>query len=80
MKITFKTVECGDSYDPREEHIVLADGEEMFSGSEGMEPEDVQFCRDLHSPFDCLKLIKLVIEKTKSGEEIIFEHITEGRD
>jgi hypothetical protein len=75
MKITFKTVKGNSKYEPRDSHIVLADGKEMMSAHEGMEPEDVTFYRDLQSPFMCKKLIELVIEKVKSGEEIVFEDI-----
>ncbi len=74
MKITFKRV-VGDSDEPSESHYVLADGKTMISAHEGIEPEDVQFCRDLSSPFDCRNLIELVIEKVKAGEEIVFEDI-----
>lgn len=77
MKITFKVVKSESRYEPSDCHIILADGKEMMSASEGMEPEDVQFCRDLHSPFECKKLIELVIEKVKSGEEIVFENVEE---
>lgn len=40
-----------DEFEPYIAHIVLADGKEMFSGSNCIEPEDVQFHRNLHSPF-----------------------------
>lgn len=75
MKIIFKTVKGNSDYEARDSHIVLADGKEMMSAHEGMEPEDVTFYRDLQSPFQCKKLIELVIEKVKAGEEIVFEDI-----
>ena len=75
MEITFKTVKSDSKYEPRDSHVVLADGVEMMSAHEGMEPEDVSFGRDLQSPFQCEKLIRLVIEKVKAGEEVTFKDI-----
>ena len=80
MLITFKTIKSNSEYEPRDCHKVLADGVEMMSACEGMEPEDVTFYRDLHSPFECEKLIKLVIEKVKAGEEITFQNIEEAEE
>ena len=75
MEKVFKTVKSKSEYEPRDSHIVLADGKQMLSAHEGIEPEDVSFGRDLHSPFECEKLIKLVIEKVKAGEEITFTSV-----
>jgi hypothetical protein len=75
MKIIFKVIKREDDYETRDVHVVLADDVVMMRASEGIEPEDVTFYRELHSPFECKKLIELVIEKTKKGEEITFENI-----
>ena len=76
MEIVFRTITRDNQYEPRDSHEILADGVKMMSAHEGLEPEDVLFCRDLHSPFECKKLIELVIEKTKAGEEITFKSET----
>ena len=83
MKITFKLFREKDLWGFRK-HVVLVDDVIMMSQSEMMEREDVVFHRDLSSPFDCKRLIEVVIEKVKLGEEIEFEEIDieceEGED
>ena len=75
MKITFKTEVHDDSfYRTFETHIVLDGDEELFRGSEGMEPEDALFHRELPDPFDCEILIRRVIKAVKDGEEVTIEY------
>ena len=80
MTITFKTIDYSSKYESREYHEVLLDGEYQFSGCEGIEPEDVMFCRDLPDPFDCDTLLKRVVEHVKGGGDVSFEYITEEEE
>lgn len=68
MEIIFQITKKRNS--DLEKHSVIADGKIMMEVREGIEPEDVLFCRDLPSPFDCEELIKLVIDAVKKGEEV----------
>lgn len=78
MKITFKRLEDRrHNYIERARHEVWCDEKLMFSGNEGIEPEDVMFYRDLPDPFDCQTLLEKVVEHVKNGGEVEFDHITE---
>jgi hypothetical protein len=70
MKIEFETEISKGSWDTWETHRVKVDGKTFMSQSEGIEPEDVLFYRDLTSPHDCEAIINAVIAATKRGEEI----------
>ncbi|PCJ96643.1 MAG: hypothetical protein COA52_01170 [Hyphomicrobiales bacterium] len=75
MKITLVTITPKDEYeDYGSTHTVELNGSTMMRQSEGIEPEDVRFYRDLSSPHDCETLIKKVIEAVKKGEEIEIEY------
>jgi hypothetical protein len=73
MEIIFKTTVRGE--EEFETQSIIVDNKTIMKVWEGMEPEDVRFCRDLPSPFDCKELIEMVIEAVKRGEKITFEYV-----
>ena len=73
MIITFLT-EIGDEDCPYESHSILMDGREIITISEGMEPEDVRFGRDLESPHQIEGFLLALIEAAQSGNAITIEH------
>lgn len=70
MIIEFITHIDRESDYPYETHTVSVDGVMFMAQSEGMEPEDACFGRDLGSPHECEYIIKCAIEATKAGEEV----------
>ncbi len=75
MKITFKTITAPyPAYDRDfEVHQVFVDKECLLSANNRIPPEDVEFFRELVSPFQSKKIIQLAYEAGKKGEELIFE-------
>ena len=76
MKIEFITEKYVGSWSESEIHTVKCDGRLIARQSDGMEPEDTEFYRDLCSPHYCDTLIKKVILATKAGEEVEFIYTT----
>ena len=75
MKIEFVNITTTSEYDDEcEKHEVRLNGKRMFSGSEGICPEDVYFYRCMPDPFDCETLLKEVIQAVKEGKEVIIEY------
>lgn len=78
MIITFKIENYIDDYGyaSRQRHVVLVDDVERIKQHDWIEPEDVEFYRDLTSPHDCEHIIREAIEAVQHGHDVIFEHIT----
>lgn len=81
MIIEFKTITYDSVYDgPAETHAVLVDGKVWMEQYEGIEPEDVSFCRDLESPHSCERIIKAVISAMQDGDTIEIIHTEETEE
>ncbi len=79
MDIKFITIDRGNDYEPCDAHYIVVDNKVLMRASEGLEPEDASFGRDLHSPFECAALLKLVHTAGIAGQDlnIIYETMTE---
>lgn len=78
MKIDFVTIRRTNSWgDESERHEVRVDDNIYMSQSDSIEPEDVQFYRDLSSPHDCWNLVEEVIEAVKRGDTIDMNWVDE---
>jgi len=73
IELTTSTYE-GDWDSTLETHSVICDGKTYLSQSEGIEPEDVLFCRDLCDPHDIEELLVKVWNAGKKGESICIDH------
>lgn len=70
MKITFTTEDWDEYGDQKFAYGIKTDFGYRLYASEGMEPEDVRFCRDLPDISTVKYLLTEVIAAVKRGEEV----------